>query len=106
MRLLVLRLLALVAVLLMPFGMSAAPAASMPHQMSAMSMQHCPQPASGPASKGVLGDCTMACSAALPAAYIGLAVLHPFSPLLPPPSLFRPLPGIELEIATPPPRLT
>lgn len=105
MRLLAMRLLALIAVLLMPFGMSAAPATVVHHQASAMPVQHCPEPGSNPLSKGVLGDCTMACSAALPAEDVATAVLHPVSPLRPKPSLFLPLQGIELEIATPPPRL-
>jgi hypothetical protein len=107
MRSLELALLALVAVLLMPFGMSAANAAAPDHQqMSAMAspMQHCPEPASSPRSKGVLADCAMACSAALPAGELAMAVSLVHTPPLLETSVLPALSGIELEIATPPPR--
>lgn len=100
-----LRLLAFVAVLLMPFGMSAAPAAAAHHQQTgAMAMQHCPDQKSKPHSKGALADCTMACAAALPAAELPqpdtpLAFRVPVEP-----NAIPSLSGIELEIATPPPR--
>lgn len=107
MRLLALRLLALVVVMLMPFGMSAAPAASLhQEQMGMVPMQHCPEPSQAPAGKGALADCTMACAAALPAMDLASAEM-PL--LLPPPieeAVIATLSGIELEIATPPPRLT
>jgi hypothetical protein len=99
------RLLALVAVLLMPLGMSAAPAAA-PHDehMSAMPMQHCPQPDQAPAGKAALADCMMACSAALPAADLpAMAAPLPLRGLVEP-GFIPALAGIELEIATPPPR--
>ena len=100
-------LFALVAVLLMPFGMSVASAAPMQeHQQMTMSMEHCPEPASSPHPKGALADCTMACASALPAAE--LTPLNPLPverPLLE--SIVLPsLTGIEMEIATPPPRLS
>jgi hypothetical protein len=100
-----LRLLAFVAVLLMPFGMSAAPADPVHHEeMGAMTMQHCPDEDSKPHSKGALADCTMACASALPAAELPqpktpLAFRVPVEP-----HLIPSLSGIELEIATPPPR--
>lgn len=62
------RLLALVSVLLMPFGMTAAAEASSPshHETAGMMMGHCPdQPQ--PDSKPGIAACTMVCSAALPA---------------------------------------
>jgi hypothetical protein len=101
------RFIALVAVLLMPFGMFAAPAAAAHHdKMGAMAMQHCPDQSSGPHSKGMIAGCTMACAAALPAA----EQPQPETPLafrLPvEPSVIGSLSGIELEIATPPPRLS
>jgi hypothetical protein len=101
------RLLALFAVLLMPFGMSAVPAAAAQHeQMGAMAMQHCPDQNSKQPSKGALADCTMACAAALPAAELP----QPATPLafrVPvEPNVIPSLSGIELEIATPPPRLS
>ena len=63
------RLLALVAVLLMPLAMQPAAAAPAPqqHQMSAP-MEHCPEQAPDHDRQGGFADCTMACSAALPAA--------------------------------------
>ena len=67
-----LRLLALVAVLLMPLAMQPAVAAAAPapaqHQQMAMPMEHCPEQAPGHDRKGGFAECTMACSAALPAA--------------------------------------
>jgi hypothetical protein len=60
------KLLMLVALLLMPFGMTAAPAAASGHAMAAMS--HCPEQQSQPDAQAGLGACAMACSAALPAA--------------------------------------
>ena len=107
MRSALLRLLAFVAVLLMPFGMSAAPAAAAHHeQMGAIAMQHCPDRNSKPHSTGALADCTMACAAALPAAELPqpgtpLAFRVPVEP-----NVIPSLSGIELEIATPPPRLS
>ena len=101
------RLLVLVAVLLMPFGMSAAPAATAHNEhMSAMPMQHCPDQNSTPHSNGMLADCTMACSAALPATSLDAVETHCLvRPPLGPTAVAR-LSGIELEIATPPPRLS
>jgi len=101
-----LRLLAFVAVLLMPFGMSVASAVPIQEHQVAMPMQHCPQPDSTHHSSGALADCTMACASALPAAEL--------SPVEAPPVIRAPvggsfiptLFGIELEIATPPPRLS
>ena len=63
------RMLALVAVLLMPFGMTAAAEASSSshHAMAGMPMGHCPDQESQPESKAGIAACTMACSAALPA---------------------------------------
>jgi hypothetical protein len=99
-----LRLLVFIAVVLMPFGMAAAPAASMQHQQMTMPMQHCPEPGSSHHSTGALADCTMACASALPATDLQIADAHPVSKFTPRPTLVAALPGIELEIATPPPR--
>jgi hypothetical protein len=107
MRSLALRLLSLIAIMLMPFGMSAATAAPVHHEHAgAMSMQHCPEPNQAPAGKGALADCAMACAAALPA--------QDLTPTDAPPTLRSPveptfipaLSGIEMELATPPPRLS
>ncbi len=101
-----LRLLALLAVMLMPFGMSPAPAASVYHQQmaTAMPMEHCPEPASTPQSNGVLGHCTMACAAALPAIDAPALVSNPAAGPLPLAAAIETLSGTEPEIATPPPR--
>ena len=66
MRSALLRLLGFVIVLLMPFGMAAAPAASMQHQQMTMPMKHCPEPDSSHHSTGAVAGCTMACASALP----------------------------------------
>lgn len=99
-----LRLLAFFAVLLMPFGMAPAPATSMQQHQTAMPMQHCPEPDSSHHSTGALADCTMACASALPATDLEMADAHPLSNFTPQPALMAALAGIELEIATPPPR--
>jgi len=102
-----LRLLAFFAVLLMPFGMAAAPAqADMPHATAAMAMEHCPgQP---PTDDGTSApeDCTMPCSAALPAAELPAASLHWFERSAAVSTAPQLLTEIELEIATPPPKLS
>jgi hypothetical protein len=99
-----LRLLAFFAVMLMPFGMVAVPAASPPHHQIAMPMQHCPEQDSTHHSTGTLANCTMACASALPATDLEMAGAHPVSESAPRPALIAALAGIELEIATPPPR--
>lgn len=106
MRSVLLRLFAALAVLVMPFGMAAAPAVPTHHQKMAMTVpmptQHCPE--SAPGSNVPLAHCAMACSAALPA----VSSAEPFayqvvrsSPQIP---ALKTLSGIEPEIATPPPR--
>jgi len=104
MRSLTLRLLAILAVMFMPFGMAAAPAAPMEHQQMAMPMQHCPEPNSSRHSSGALADCTMACASALPATHLEIAAAHPASRFLPQAAPIAALSEIQLEIATPPPR--
>ena len=99
------KLLVLFAVLLMPLGMSA-PAAAQAHRghPAAMGMQHCPE--QSPVEKGKLGatECMMACSGALPAVYPQLIASEAPPKMAAQPSAIRTLHGIELEIATPPPR--
>ena len=98
------KLLTLIAVLLMPFGMVAPASATPHHAMASMSMEHCPD--QSPGQKGKLGftECTMACAGALPAADrspqderrvdVGLALALPVHQLH----------GIHVDIATPPPK--
>ncbi len=102
----VVRLLSLLALLLMPFGMTAAPAEPAGHDaaMAAMPMGHCPEQPSTGDDRGTAADCAMPCSAALPAvdfAPVGMLSCHRLAAK---PALDTALPGIELEIATPPPK--
>jgi hypothetical protein len=104
----VLRLLALVALIIMPFGMAATPALAL-HADQAMTAGHAvpaghcgdqEAPEKAPAKM----DCTAACTA-LPAANAPMP-----EPLFKPKVLRTitisvPFAGIEPEIATPPPRL-
>ena len=104
------RLALLLAVLLMPFGMSAA-SATPAHQVDAMAASpmdaiDCSGQRHGKPAHGTPADCTMACASALPA--------QPAAPMteqmLPRdrfgrPGVARVLIAILLEIATPPPRI-
>jgi hypothetical protein len=101
-----LRFLALLAMMVMPFGMAAAPAASVHHQpmAAAMPMEHCPEVPARHAAQTGTGACTMACVAALPAVDLpraGVAAIAS-SPGFPGPA--RRLIGHQPEIATPPPK--
>ena len=100
-------LLAVVALMLMPFIMQPAAAAPMQHHQATSAeipAEHCPDQGSMPESKGNAAVCTMICSAALPAADAPqaqrtLLVCEPA-----PPGLAQRLTGQEPEIDTPPPR--
>lgn len=96
------RLIVLIAVLMMPFGMAQAPASPLE---AGMSMGHCVDQGSGQGSKHGLAECTMACAAALPA--LDARVDHPLlivsEHVLSGTS--EPLHGLHPRIATPPPRL-
>lgn len=107
MRSALLPLLAILAVMLMPFGMTAAPASSIHHQQMAkvMPMDHCPEPASTPQSNGALAHCSMACAVALPADDSPALVSELITRSLPLVPIVERLSGTEPEIATPPPRL-
>jgi hypothetical protein len=98
------KLLILLAVLLMPFGMQPATAAPAAHEMT-MPMEHCPDQAPGHGGKAGFAECTMACSAALPA--MDRAADEPLfivnAPTEPP--VVQALDGLHPETATPPPRL-
>lgn len=99
------RLLLALAVVLMPFGMSPVPArVSHRSTMTQMPMGHCPDQAPAHAMKGGIPECTMACSAAVPAS--GAAVGEPFLIVCDPirPGASEPLHGLHPETATPPPR--
>jgi hypothetical protein len=99
------RLLLLVAVLLMPFGMTAATAA-VEHHAASMPMQHCPDPTPNHDSKGAFVECTMACSGALPA--VDRSSERPLVVEAEPaqPAAMKPLHGLHPETATPPPKFS
>jgi hypothetical protein len=91
--------------MLMPFGMAPSHASVSTHApMAAKTMEHCPDNAPNHENKGSFAECTMACSAALPAAELAdegpLRVIH--DPVEP--ALVRPLHGIHPDTATPPPK--
>lgn len=110
MRSVLLRLLATLAVMLMPLGMAAAPAATSHHQRITMAMpmpmpmQHCPEPAV-PGSNSAFAHCAMACAAALPAISSPEPLAQPVVRSSPQVPAITALAGVEPDIATPPPRL-
>jgi len=95
------KLLLLIAVLLMPLGMNPAAATAGGH---AAQMTHCDHQLPKPHHKAGFSECTMACSAALPA--IGRASENlPEVAAAPMHSAFKAvLHGLHPETATPPPR--
>jgi hypothetical protein len=98
------KLLALLAVMLMPFGMAPAAASAAHHEMASMPMQHCPEQGSGHQPKTAFAVCTMACSAALPALDRCAAQLVPATCERVRPSLAQQLSDLHPDIATPPPK--
>jgi hypothetical protein len=107
MRLIMLRLIALIAVVLMPLGMQPSTAAPSHHAISAsMPIQHCPDSNDGHQMKGGIAECTMACAGALPAAELlrGELPLIACVPLQP--VLAQRLQGLHPDTATPPPKLS
>ena len=107
MRSVALRLLTFLAILMMPLGMQPAPAAMHDqHSSAAMRMEHCPDGQSQSDRSAALHSCMMACSASLPAADLPAMAAPLALGGLVEASFVRALAGIELEIATPPPRLS
>ena len=102
-----LRLLALIALVIMPFGMTSAPALAAPahHDMAMAGAGHCDeQQDSDRATVQDRMDCTAACTA-LPAASAPV-LAPPLKPTTPRTiAIVAPFHGVILEIATPPPRL-
>ena len=99
------KLLTLLAVLLMPFGMSSAHATAEHHGPTAsMPMEHCPDQGSKPDQKGGIAECTMACASALPAVTPAPGEVMTFTPLVCSARLVETLHGLNPEIATPPPK--
>lgn len=100
------KLVLLIAVLLMPFGMapaSAAPVHDAP--MTAMPMGHCPDQSSHhDGMKGGIAECTMACAAALPASAGASDCLLASVPEPAFAAASASLHGLQPDTATPPPR--
>jgi hypothetical protein len=99
------RLLTLVALLFMPFGMAVAPAVAQaaPAEHATMPMGHCEQQPGQDKAPVSKMDCAAMCTA-LPAAY-GAALAPAMKPKAQRRiSLVTPFTGVVLEIATPPPR--
>jgi hypothetical protein len=101
---LVWKLLVLVAVLLMPLGMSGARAAPHHAAMVDMPMGHCPDQGSKHETGGGIAACTMVCAAALPAASPSGDEAPALVPVPASPSAVAALHGLHPDIATPPPK--
>ena len=97
------RILALVAVLLMPLGMFA-PAAAAHQAFAAMPMEHCPDQSPHKDMKSSFAECTMACSAALPAMDGSAAQVRIIACVPIDCPAAKTLTGVVPEIATPPPK--
>jgi hypothetical protein len=95
------RLLALIAVLLMPLGM-ATPAAA--HPMADMAMSHCPDQPSHHQQKAWSAECTMACASALPAFDRAEDQIGPVARVAFVSLPAQPLHGLHPDTATPPPK--
>ncbi|HET8534865.1 MAG TPA: hypothetical protein VFL74_04885 [Sphingomicrobium sp.] len=106
MRLIVVRLISLVAVLLMPLGMSPAPAAAAQlHHGASMPMQHCPEQGMKHQSKAAFAECTMACASALPAVDRAQEQAIAYAPPLVAAVPVLALDSLHPETATPPPKI-
>jgi hypothetical protein len=98
------KLILLVAVLLMPVGMTAEPAAAHAMPSATMPMQHCPDQTPSNAGKAGIPQCMMVCSAALPAADAPTTEPHIIVCLPEQPARADALRGLHPETATPPPK--
>ena len=99
------KLLAIVALVLTSFGMTA-PAAAAPHHGAgaAMAMEHCPDGDGTAGKTDGVPECAMACSAALPAADLAQPQLPTIVRAPEPGPLASLLHGLHPDIATPPPK--
>ena len=99
------RLILLIAVLLMPFGMTPAAADSGDHHATMhMPAGHCPDQDSSGAGKAGIAACTMACSGALPASEAFGAEDISLRREIVVTALIAPLCGLHPDTATPPPK--
>lgn len=99
------KLLALLAVLLMPLGMSAAAAADHHASMAGASTNHCPDQSSQHPQRDGAAMCSMACASALPAQELIRNEPPVRRAALVMPVADHRLHGVLPEIATPPPKL-
>jgi hypothetical protein len=98
------RLILLIAVLLMPLGMTPAPAAAHNQAMAGMPMGHCDDGATKHPMKGGIAECTMACAAALPPADTPSDDVVPIACMPVRPAAAQVLHGLHPDTATPPPK--
>ena len=99
------RIVLLLAVLLMPLGMTPSAASEAHHTMAAgMPMEHCPDQTPRHDPKGALAQCTMACAAALPASTASAEEPHLVTSEPAMPALTQRFDGLHPDTATPPPK--
>jgi hypothetical protein len=99
-------LLLLIAVLVMPLGMTPASATSShPAMIASMPMEHCPGQGSRHDDKRGIAECTMTCAAALPMMAAQVDDPFPVTGVHIPPAPSRRLNGLHPDTATPPPKL-
>jgi hypothetical protein len=100
------RLTLLLAVILMPFGMTPVAASPSHHMMTAgMPMEHCPDQGSKHDHERGMIECMMGCAAALPASAARVEDPIPVTVAPIPPAPSHRLSGLHPDPATPPPRL-
>ena len=102
----IIKLVLLLSVLLMPFGMTSVAASGRHQAMAGMPMGHCPDQSSGHEKKAGIAECTMVCAAALPAAVRSAAeplVVVGASDVSGSPQALR---GLHPDTATPPPKFS
>jgi hypothetical protein len=97
------KVLILLAVLLLPFGMAPVPAATQHGAMAGMPM-HCPDQGSKHKSNGAFAECTMACASALPAVDRLQQEPMPYEPGFVTAPLVHVLQGLHPDTETPPPK--
>lgn len=100
------RLILLLAVVLMPFGMAPALASPSHHMMTVgMPMEHCPDQGSKHDQERGMTECMMGCAAALPASAARVEDRLPVTVAHIPPAPSHRLSDLHPDPATPPPKL-
>jgi hypothetical protein len=105
MRTVVAKLLLMLAVLLVPLGMTPAAAQGHDEAIAGMAMGRCDQKAPAHRSTHGFTECTMACSAALPALDVARDEPPPVVCMRAQPVTVQVLHGLHPETADPPPRI-